>query len=134
MRTGTYSDWHEITFVEYEDTIDPNPRKLRILADQNIPQEMIEELKNARFQIITVGEMGLNGHPDENIREYAKKKQRVISLQTKIFGMNENIPFKNALALFVVKPAHRNLTNCSQVLPGSTIFFPSFTPMICGTI
>lgn len=53
------------------------PKKIRLLADENIAKYIIEDLSKY-FSIKSVFDLNLAGHPDENVRASAKKLNRVI--------------------------------------------------------
>src|ERR1700676_3421697 len=115
--------WTEMKIIEEVDTLDPNPRKLRLLADQNVPIEIIEELRNARFQIKSVSETGLTGHPDENIREYAKKKNRVILTTDKDFWDDRKHPLQKCFGIICTEAGPQDYDKLIESLAWFHHFF-----------
>jgi len=118
--------WTEIKIVELENTSDPNPRKLRLLADQNMPVEIIEELKHARYQIVSVYEMGLSGHPDENIREYARKKNRVILTSDKDFWDERKHPIQKCFGIICTEAGPQSFDKLYDSLARFNHFFARY--------
>ena len=120
------SSWNEIKIIEFENTLDPNPRKLRLLADQNIPIEIIDELKSAKFQIVSVSEIGLSGHPDENIREYAKKKNRVILTSDKDFWDDRKHPIRKCFGIICTEAGPQDFDKLIESLARFNHFFAKY--------
>jgi predicted nuclease of predicted toxin-antitoxin system len=120
------SSWNEIKIIELENTLDPNPRKLRLLADQNIPIEIIDELKSAKFQIVSVAEIGLSGHPDENIREYAKKKNRVILTSDKDFWDERKHPIRKCFGIICTESGPQDFDKLIESLARFNHFFAKY--------
>ncbi len=120
------SSWNKIKIIEFENTLDPNPRKLRLLADQNIPIEIIDELKSARFQIVSVSEIGLSGHPDENIREFAKKKNRVILTSDKDFWDERKHPISKCFGIICTEAGPQDFNKLIESLARFHLFFAKY--------
>lgn len=53
-------------------------KKTRFLIDEDVHPTVVEILKEAGYKAEHVSEVGLDGHPDENVLAYAKRKDRVV--------------------------------------------------------
>jgi hypothetical protein len=54
------------------------PKKLRMLADEDIDAALVEALRVHGVDIVTVSELGYRGRDDEDIFQLAYKKKRVL--------------------------------------------------------
>ena len=95
MSTINNEEWAEFSLQEYFDLGDPPkyPKKIKLLADQNIPMHMIQDLAKS-FSIKSVFDLSLDGHPDENIREASKKQKRILLTTDKDFWDEKKHPIK----------------------------------------
>ena len=115
--------WTEIKIIEEVDTLDPNPRKLRLLIDENIPSELVNDLRRARYQIESVSEKGLTGHPDENILAYAKKKNRVVLTTDKDFWDDRKHPLQKCFGIICTEAGPQDYDKLYESLAWFNHFF-----------
>jgi predicted nuclease of predicted toxin-antitoxin system len=53
-------------------------KKTRFLVDEDVDPAVVNVLAESGYKAEHVSEVGLAGHPDENVLAYAKKKDRVL--------------------------------------------------------
>lgn len=59
---------------------------MKILADEHIPKVLLNALRQAGHEIITVVELGMAGAPDEEILQRARAEDALILTEDKDFG------------------------------------------------
>jgi predicted nuclease of predicted toxin-antitoxin system len=59
---------------------------MRLLADENLHTDIIQGLRKANFEVIFVPDIGLAGHKDREILEYAEKNDFLVISGDKDFG------------------------------------------------
>jgi len=71
-------EWHEFIWDESLE-MPPGPhKKLKLLADANIPKPLVDELRAYGVSVDYVLELGIASHPDENVRQLARRLGKVI--------------------------------------------------------
>jgi len=70
-------------------------KKTRFLVDEDVNPEVVEVLQEAGYKAEHVSEVGLYGHPDENILAYARKKDWVLLTHDTDFLSNRKHPRQN---------------------------------------
>jgi predicted nuclease of predicted toxin-antitoxin system len=95
MAFGNKEEWTQFDFREHFDLgVAPKyPKKIKLLADENIPMFIIEDLAQ-NFSTKSVFDLGLEGHPDENIREASKKEKRILFTTDKDFWDEKKHPIQ----------------------------------------
>jgi len=68
--------------------------RLKLLADENVPQSLIVELKSARISVKTAAETNLCGLSDEKIFDYAKKTGMVLLSLDADFWSDRRFPLQ----------------------------------------
>lgn len=59
---------------------------VRLLADENVHYDIVINLQNAGFDVITVIDVGLAGCKDYQVLEYSEKEDRILLTGDKDFG------------------------------------------------
>ena len=59
---------------------------MRILADENVHIDIIEGLRQAHIEVLSIHDVGLAGHKDHEILEYSEKNNLVLLSGDKDFG------------------------------------------------
>ncbi|OHC07222.1 MAG: hypothetical protein A3J92_07660, partial [Planctomycetes bacterium RIFOXYC2_FULL_41_27] len=59
---------------------------MRILADENLHFDIVLRLRQANHEVISVSDVGLAGHKDLKILEYAEKENLILISGDKDFG------------------------------------------------
>lgn len=59
---------------------------MQILANENLHTDIIRDLQEAKFKVIFVPDIGLGGHRDREILEYAEKNDWLLISGDKDFG------------------------------------------------
>jgi len=59
---------------------------IKILANENLHTEIVKKLREAKYEVLFVPEIGLAGHSDEDILSYSEKHNLVIISGDKDFG------------------------------------------------
>jgi predicted nuclease of predicted toxin-antitoxin system len=94
------NEWKEVKY-QLSGKVIPRPKKIKLIADQNVPQELIDDLKEHGIAIISIREVGFTGHPDEHIREIAKKKNRVLLTTDKDFWDEKKHPIHKCFGMII---------------------------------
>lgn len=64
--------------IELPEDLELAERKLRLLADEDVDEALVEALRLAGMDVITVNEVGYRGRDDEDIYRFAYKEGRVL--------------------------------------------------------
>jgi predicted nuclease of predicted toxin-antitoxin system len=59
---------------------------MRFLADENVHGDVIHGLREAHCEVFSVQDIGLSGHKDREILEYAEKQALILISGDKDFG------------------------------------------------
>lgn len=59
---------------------------MKILADEHIPKVLLDALRQAGHEVLTVVELGMAGAPDEEILQRARAENALIFTEDKDFG------------------------------------------------
>ena len=59
---------------------------MRILANENLHTDIVQGLRKANFEVLFVPDIGLSGHKDHEILEYAEKNDLILISGDKDFG------------------------------------------------
>jgi len=59
---------------------------VRILADENVHGDVIQGLRRANYEVVSVQDIGLAGHKDREILEYSEKQDLILVSGDKDFG------------------------------------------------
>jgi predicted nuclease of predicted toxin-antitoxin system len=122
-------EWTEFDFQQYVDLgIAPKyPKKIKLLADQNIPMHIIDEL-SSYFSIKSVFDLGLSGHPDENIREAAKKLKRVLLTTDKDFWDEKKHPIRKCFGIICTEAGPDQIDKIYMSLARFYVYFAKKYP------
>ena len=104
------------TWIEINEKIDvrilpKNPTKLRLLADQNIPIEIVNDFKKNNIAIKSIYELNLKGHPDENILQTAKKLNHIILTTDKDFWNDKKHSLQKCFGIFCIDAGPQDTIN-----------------------
>ncbi len=128
MAKDLNQQWHELDYSNADSNLLPkNPAKIKLLADQNIPQEIIEDLSNS-FSIKSVFDLKLQGHPDENIREEAKKLKRVLLTTDKDFWDEKKHPIKKCFGIICCEAGPEEIDKITISLARLYVYFAKYYP------
>jgi predicted nuclease of predicted toxin-antitoxin system len=59
---------------------------MRLLADENLHVEIVQGLRQAKYEVLFVPDIGLAGHKDQEILEYSEKNDLIVISGDKDFG------------------------------------------------
>lgn len=59
---------------------------MRLLADENVHEDVIHGLRQANCKVFSVQDIGLSGHKDREILEYSEKQDLILISGDKDFG------------------------------------------------
>lgn len=125
-------DWHEFQFDQNdENTLPSPPKKSRFLADQNVPKDIIIDLKDYGFSIKTVIEVGLSGHPDENINQYANRKKLILLTTDKDFWDERKHPINKCFGIICIDCGPQDFDKIMTSLALFYVNFLKFWPHDC---
>jgi predicted nuclease of predicted toxin-antitoxin system len=66
------------TKIESAEFLRKNKRRARFLVDESLGGEVAKLLRRAGWKAVFVGEVGLLGHPDEDILAYSYREDRIL--------------------------------------------------------
>jgi predicted nuclease of predicted toxin-antitoxin system len=126
--TNNY-EWEEFDFQEYFDLgiIPKYPKKIKLLADENIPMHIIEELSKY-FSIKSVFDIGLAGHPDENIRDASKKLKRVLLTTDKDFWDEKKHSIRKCFGIICTEAGPDEIDKIYMALARFYVYFAKRYP------
>jgi predicted nuclease of predicted toxin-antitoxin system len=94
-------EWHE--FQDEGVQMPPGPRKkLTLLADACVPKLLVDELRAFGLTIRTAAEMGIAGHPDENVCTLAARLGWVILTMDRDFWDDRKHPLQKCPGIEVL--------------------------------
>jgi len=72
--------WKEYQALSKEDLREAKKdrKKARFLVDENVGSVVLDELRKSGFNAVSTHNVGISGHPDENILAFAKREDRVL--------------------------------------------------------
>jgi predicted nuclease of predicted toxin-antitoxin system len=76
---------------------------MKILANENLFEPIIEFLKNLGHDVLSIRDAGLSGISDEEVYQLACKEKRVIMTMDKDFSRTFRFPPENCGGIIVVK-------------------------------
>jgi predicted nuclease of predicted toxin-antitoxin system len=116
-------EWHEFPWDDAP-SMPPGPhKKLKLLADANIPKPMIDELRSAGIVVHSAVEKGIATHPDRNILQLAKKLGAVLLTMDKDFWEDRQYPLqKSPGVIFIDIPPDQ----VSKAIDGLAKFYALF--------
>ena len=95
-------EWFEVSEDMWRDP-HTTPTKLRLLADHNIPAEMVEELREAGIDVKTAAEVGKAHLPDEELFSYAREVARVLLTMDEDFWSDQKHRLHKGAGVIIVK-------------------------------
>jgi len=98
----TNREWKELDLNVDVSILPKNPTKLRLLADQNIPIEIVNDFKEHNIALISIHDLKLAGQPDENILHAAKRLKRVLLTTDKDFWDDKKHPLRQSSGIFCI--------------------------------
>jgi predicted nuclease of predicted toxin-antitoxin system len=129
MNKQIQEDWEELKVDKKDLNLLPqNPKKIKFLSDQNIPFNIIEELRSAKLSIISVAELRLSGHPDENIVEVAKKLRLVVLTTDKDFWDEKKHPIQKCFGIICIDAGHQETDKILKALALFDVYFFRYIP------
>jgi predicted nuclease of predicted toxin-antitoxin system len=124
-------EWHEFPWEDAPDLPPGRHKKLKLLADANVPRPIIEELREAGIVVTSVVEEGLASHPDENILQLSRKLDTVLLTLDRDFWVDRQHPLRKSPGIiFVDIPPDQG----SKVIDGLAKFYGIFAqrfPLDC---
>lgn len=97
--------WHEFLWKEAPGLPPGSHKRLKLLADANIPKPLIDELRSAGIVVTSVTEEGIASHPDRNILQLSKKLGTVLLTMDRDFWDDRQHPLlKSPGVIFVDVP------------------------------
>lgn len=101
------SEWFEI----FDDLwVDPNfkPKKLKLFADAQFPQPVIEELRSAKISVRSSAEEGLESRSDSDMLQYANKTGYVLLTLDRDFCNDKKYPLQKIKGIiFIDEPPNK---------------------------
>lgn len=89
-------------------------KALNFKIDENLPIEIVDSLRRANYDALTVEEQGLKGTPDYNIAEVCKKEGRIIVTLDIDFSDVRTYPpdeYPGIIVLRVKRQSRRHIIN-----------------------
>jgi predicted nuclease of predicted toxin-antitoxin system len=77
-------------------------KKARFLADENLDPELVHFLRVERWNLKGAVELGLRGHPDENLFALAVKDDRVLFTKDRDFLNDRRYPLQRSPGIVVL--------------------------------
>jgi predicted nuclease of predicted toxin-antitoxin system len=110
-------------------------KKAKFLLDEHLDPVFVSELKGGGYHAIHVEEVGLIGMPDENIYNYAKKKDLIIiTANTKHFWPNsKKIPLKNSPGIICLECNPGDFDKIIFLLANVCYYFGNSAKGLIGT-
>ena len=94
--------WHEFPWNKAPAMPRGPHKKLRLYADANIPQLLIQELRNAGLDVESATESGHGSHPDANIVQDAEESGRVILTMDRDFWDDRKHPLQKSPGIIFI--------------------------------
>jgi predicted nuclease of predicted toxin-antitoxin system len=106
-------DWFEISDELW---LDPksHPKKLKLCADANIPQFVVDELRGAGIPVITAQDDNIETREDKSILAWAKKSQRVLLTLDRDFWDDHKFPMHDVPGVIFVDAPSNNTDSILQ--------------------
>src|SRR5579862_6761335 len=120
--------WKELTGKSDANLLPRNPSKLKLIADQNIPLDIVKDLQKNNIAINSIYDMKLEGYSDESILQIAKKIKRVLLTTDKDFWDEKKHPIQNHFGIFCVESGPQNANNFYLSFVRLYIGFARFVP------
>jgi predicted nuclease of predicted toxin-antitoxin system len=123
------NEWEELKSDEKDSLILPKkPKKVKFLADQNIPIKIVQELRNAKISIATVEELGLEGCPDENLVQIARKRGLVILTTDRDFWDERKHPIHKCFGIICIDAGPQDSKKILESIALIDVFFLRYIP------
>ncbi len=81
---------------------DLNLKKAKFLVDESLGVGVAMILREVKWNVKDVSEVGLKGHPDENVYAFAKKEGRILLTHDEDFLNNSNYPLKGCPGIIIL--------------------------------
>lgn len=101
---------------ERSEFVTGNRKKARFLVDESLGQDVAKRLRERGWNVIHVSEVGLAGHPDENVLAHAYREDRILLTHDPgLLGNRTLLPSKNP-GVIVLPGAEGNRGALDQAL------------------
>jgi len=94
-------DWFEISEDLWRDPR-ARPKKLKLCADASVPQQFVDEVRQANIPVRIASEDGLSNRPDAEILAWANRAGRVLITFDQDFWDDRKFPLQNVKGLIFV--------------------------------
>ena len=128
MTRNFSQEWRELNIDVKEFILPKNPKKLKLLADQNIPLEIIKDFSQYGFSIKSIFDLNYAGHPDENVREIAKKLKRVLLTTDKDFWDEKKHPLQKCFGIICCAAGPEDIAKISYSFARLHVYFAKYYP------
>jgi len=105
------SEWFQVSEDFWKDPHEIRS-KLRLLADQNISNEVVSELRAARVSIATARELGVDRHEDEDLLAFARKNSLVILTTEADFWSDQRFPLESGGGVILIEAPPSDVRKC----------------------
>jgi len=97
------SEWTELILTD-DDLIvmSMQSKKIRIIADENVPRNVIEELQSARLRITSIKEKMLRGIQDDQVVQFAAKNKLVLLTSDMDYWDERKHPINKCFGIIVI--------------------------------
>jgi Domain of unknown function (DUF5615) len=87
--------WRAITANTSDDNSGArrNEKRARLLVDESLGIAVTEVIREVGWNVVDVSEVGLTGHPDENVFAYALREDRILLTHDVDFLDDKKFPF-----------------------------------------
>lgn len=109
------------------------PKKLRILADHNIPARVVAELRKDKIRVTTAAEIGAERLADRELLNLAKKRGEVLLTTDGDFWSDQQYPPEQDTGVIFVDTQPGD-DKVSRVLSGFLPFAKSFSQSGCRNL
>jgi predicted nuclease of predicted toxin-antitoxin system len=80
-------------------------KKARFLVDENIECVVLDTLRESGFNAVSTNDVGISGHPDENVLAFAKRDDRVLLTNDADFLDDRKFPYPHNPGVVVLPSA-----------------------------
>ncbi len=79
--------------------------KARFLVDENLGQSIVEDIRQLGLNVRGVAEVGLSGHPDENVFAFARRENRILLTKDRGFLNERRYPLRQTSGVVILPDA-----------------------------
>ncbi len=108
-------------------------KSARFLVDESLGIEVAKHIKELGWNVKYVDEVGLQGHPDEDVYAYACKKRRVILTHDDDFMDSRKFPYSICCGVVIIPGASGDENALIKAVAGLLALFGNLGDFFNGT-